>query len=211
MKLYFSPGTSSLACHIILKELNLDCELISVDLRTKETSAKEDYFTINPKFSIPYLIMKNGEGLSECQVILKYLADLFPESKLSYPMGSNNRLRLDEVLNYIAMEIHMNYRPLTYLNNASSNDESISEVRAFVKGILTKKIKYLDNLLDGNSFLSGENFTIADAYFYTTLTWAKLSRISFESFKNINEYFLRIKVRDSLKQAIESEKSIIKK
>lgn len=51
MKLYFSPGTSSLACHIILKELDIDCDLVSVNLRTKETSSQEDYSKINPKLA----------------------------------------------------------------------------------------------------------------------------------------------------------------
>lgn len=142
MRLYFSPGTSSLACHIILKELDIDCDLVSVNLRTKETSSQEDYSKINPKLAMPYLLLNNGEGISECQVILKYLADLHPESKLAFPSGSMDRLRMDEVLNYIAMEIHMNYRPLTYLNHASSNEESVLQLKDYVKAILSKKIIY---------------------------------------------------------------------
>src|ERR1051326_7056125 len=81
MKLYYSPGRSSLAPHIVLRELDRSFDLVRVDLETGRTASGADFFAINPKGMVPVLQL-DGMGsaiLTEVSAILLYLADLVPD------------------------------------------------------------------------------------------------------------------------------------
>jgi glutathione S-transferase len=93
LKLYYSKGVCSLAVRITLHELNINCAYESVNLKTKHTETGMDYLTINPKGSVPALLLNNNEILTENAVILQYLADTFEPLKFLPPMGNINRYR----------------------------------------------------------------------------------------------------------------------
>ena len=79
MKLYYTKGTCSFAPHIAMRELGIEPELIAVNLMEKKLSDGADYKAHNPKGYVPYVEMEDGTGLSECGVIIQYLADQHPE------------------------------------------------------------------------------------------------------------------------------------
>src|SRR3954454_8839018 len=109
IKLYYSKAACSLAPHIILEELSIPYEPVSVDLRTSPT---DGYLKINPMGAVPVLIMDNGQPLTEVSVILQFLAELKPEAGLVPRPGSLEHYRLLEWLNFIATEIHKGFGPL---------------------------------------------------------------------------------------------------
>ena len=80
LKLYFSPGTCSLAVNIALQEAGLDYTPVKVDLKTKTTAAGEDFNAINPKGYVPALGLDSGELLTEVPAVLQFVADLAPQS-----------------------------------------------------------------------------------------------------------------------------------
>lgn len=55
MKLYYSPGASSLAPHIALREAGRVFDIERVDLRAHRTASGTDFLTINPKGDVPAL------------------------------------------------------------------------------------------------------------------------------------------------------------
>jgi len=48
----------------------------------------------------------------------------------------------------------------------------------------------------GQEFLFGNNFTVADAYCYALLTWTQPLAVQLETFPNLNKYFNHIKSLD---------------
>ena len=74
MKLYFSPGTCSLAPHIVLRESRLPAELQRVDLRTHQTASGGTTTGSNPKGSVPLLETDEGMRLTEGPIIAQYIA-----------------------------------------------------------------------------------------------------------------------------------------
>ena len=74
MKLYYAPGACSLAPHIVLAEAGIAADFVKVDLKTHQTEAGVDYYTINPKGSVPLLELDNGERLTEVSAIVQYLS-----------------------------------------------------------------------------------------------------------------------------------------
>ncbi len=88
MKLYYSPGACSLSPHIVASEAGIELDLEKVDLHTKLTAAGTDFSTVNPKGYVPALQLDNGEVLTEGPVVVQYLADQKPNSKLAPAAGT---------------------------------------------------------------------------------------------------------------------------
>src|SRR5258708_24585916 len=112
MKLFFSPGACSLSSHIALREAGVPFDLEQVDLAAKKTKSGADFKAINPKGYVPTLQLDDGEVLTEAAVIAQYVADRAPEAKLAPPVGTIERMRLQESLNFIATEVHNGFSPL---------------------------------------------------------------------------------------------------
>lgn len=106
MKLYFAPKACSLSPHIVLRELGLPFELIRVNNKTKATADGKDFRDINPKGYVAALVLDNGQVLTEGPAIVQYLADQVPGNSLAPANGTWERVRLQEMLNFISSEIH---------------------------------------------------------------------------------------------------------
>ena len=142
MKLFYSPGTSSLSPHIVAREAGIDLKLQKVDIATKTMKVAGDFLKVNPKGYVPALELDNGEILTEGAVIDQYLADLMPKSKLVPQNGTWERTRLQEMLNYIGTEIHKTFSPLW-------NTKVSAEVRKERTDILNRHYALLDKQLAG--------------------------------------------------------------
>src|SRR5689334_24609312 len=165
MKLYYSPGACSYAPHIALYEAGLPFEAVKVDLRTHTLADGTDYHAINPKGYVPVLELDDGTRLTEAAVILQYIADRNPGT-LAPAFGSIERYRLMEWLNFIATELHKGFGPLWKPNTPA-------EYKTIVVEALGKRFDIVAPVLAAQPYLTGERFTIADAYLFTILNWAK--------------------------------------
>jgi glutathione S-transferase len=200
MKLYFSPGVCSLASHITLRELNLPVDLVKVDLRTKKTSYGDDYSAINKKGYVPALQFDDGSLLTEGVAIMQYLADQKPGAGLVPANGTKERYKLQEWLTFINSEIHKAYSPLFDANTAEQTKKSCLEK-------LDKRYSYIAEQLAHQDFLMGNQFTVADAYLFTTMTWAGFFNIDFAKWPVLKDYFSRIAARESVQAAQAAEKA----
>jgi glutathione S-transferase len=91
MKLYYAPDTCSLSPHIVLRELELEFELVKVNNSSKITADGRDFRAINPKGYVAALELDDGQILTEGPAIVQYLADLKPEHGLAPRAGSWER------------------------------------------------------------------------------------------------------------------------
>lgn len=198
MKLYFSPGACSLAPHIVLFETGLPFSTERVDLRTKVTAGGADYTTINPNGYVPALELKDGTVLTEGPAVTQFLADLAPASNLAPANGTLERYQLASLLNFIAAEVHKN---LSMLFNRDAGENLQQDRRT----VLAKRFAYLEQLLTGKDFLTGDTFTVADAYLFTVLTWAGHLKIDLSAFQRLQAYITRVAMRPSVQQALRAE------
>jgi glutathione S-transferase len=197
MKLYYAAGACSLSPHIVLIEAGYNFDLERVDLKTKKTESGKDFATLSDKGYVPMLVLENGETLSEGAAMVQYLADEKPQSKLAPKAGTMERVRLNEWLTYISSEVHKGFSPLFY----KVNDEAVE----FAKKKLFQRFDYIDKKLQGNDFLMGSNFTIADAYLFTVLNWSHMFKFDLSKWSNINAYMQRISKRPSVQEAMKAE------
>jgi glutathione S-transferase len=196
MRLYYTPGTCSLAPHIVARETGADIQLVKVDLATKLTENGEDYRAVNSKGSVPALVLDDGFVLTEAAVVIQYLADrgagLIPAA------GTLERYVTLQWLNYIATELHKGFAPLW-------NKETPAEMRRIVTEQLAAKFSFLDQQLAARPYLTGESFSAADAYAFTILGWAKYMRIDLGRWPNLTAFVARIEARPKVREALAAE------
>jgi glutathione S-transferase len=195
MKLYYATGTCSLSPHIVLLEAGLPYTLEKIDFATKKTSTGIDYFTINSKGAVPALQLDDGEVLTEGPAIVQYLADQKPDTGLAPRAGTFQRYRLMEILNYITSEVHKGFSPLF-------NPKISADWRASAQANLEKKFDWLSGFLKDKTFLMGNVFTVADAYLFTVLSWARPVKIDLERWPVLKAYQSRIAPRPTVQRAL---------
>ena len=198
MQLYFSPGACSLASHIALREAGLSVDLKRADLRTKKLEDGSDYLAVNSKGAVPALRFDNGQVLTEGPVILQYIADLKPESNLAPKNSTLERYRLQEWLNYITSEVHKSFTPL--FNPA--NDPAVKE---YALTNLSNRFEWIDKQLTGKKYLTGETFTVADAYLFAVVSWTNGLGIDLKPWPALKEYLVRVAARPKVLEAMEVE------
>lgn len=198
MKLYYSPGACSLSPHIALLEAGLPYDLVKVDLKAKKLENGDDFLAINPKGQVPALGLDNGELVTEGPVIVQYIADKAADKNLAPANGSDARRKLQEWLTFINGELHKNFSPLF-------QPVFDDEVKGFFRTRLTSKFKYIDGALAGSDYLTGKDFTVADAYLFTMLRWADAHKLDLSAFKNLTAYKERVAARPKVQEAMTKE------
>jgi glutathione S-transferase len=198
MKLYYSPGACSLSPHIALLEAGLPYDLVKVDLRAKKLENGEDYLKVNPKGQVPALGLDNGELMTEGPVIVQMIADKAAGKNLAPARDSADRYKLQEWLNFISTELHKNFGPMF-------SPVLADEAKAFFKDRVMGKFKYLDGALAGRDYLMGKQFTVADGYLFTMLSWADRMKFDLSALPNLLAYNARVAARPKVQEALAKE------
>lgn len=197
MQLYYTPAACSLSPHIVAREAGIPVTLEKVDLKTHKTAGGEDYYTVNPKGYVPALKLDDGSTLTEGPAIVQYLADLKPESGLAPPNGTFARYKLQEWLTFINGEIHKPFGVLFSGPSETARNEAVAKIG--------KRFAFVEKELGDKPFLTGENFTIADAYFFVMLTWAHHHKVDLKPYPKLEAYFARVKSRPKVLEAMKEE------
>ena len=196
MKLYYSPGACSLSPHIVALEADLPLQLEKTDLAKKTTASGEDFLKVNPKGYVPALKLDDGSVLTEGPAIVQFLADKAPASKLIPAAGTMERYRVLEWLNFISTELHKTFSPLF---NPATTDARKQEARDY----LASRFATVEQQLAKTPFITGDSFTVADAYLFTVLGWGK--HVNVELPKPLQEYLGRLFQRPAVQQALKEE------
>ncbi|HEY3078238.1 MAG TPA: glutathione transferase GstA [Burkholderiales bacterium] len=198
MKLYYSPGACSLSPHIVARELGLPIDLQKVNTKDKTMEGGGDFWKVNARGYVPVLELDNGERLTEGPAIVQYLADQKPEANLAPKAGSFERYRLQEWLNFLTSEVHKQFSPLFKPNTPE-------DYKPIAKQNLATRFDWLDQQLAGKDYLTGKQFTVADAYLFVLLGWTKPTQIDLAKWPNLAAFHKRVAARPKVKQAMQAE------
>ena len=198
MKLYYTPGTCSLAVHIALREGGQPVSLERVDLRARRTATGRDWAALNPKGYVPMLELDDGQQLTEVANLLLYVADQARDSGLAPAPLTMERYRLQEWLAFISSELHKTFSPL--FNPAFPED-----ARPLNRDKLTRRFGYVAERLAAQDYLMGDRFTVADAYLFVMLGWAPKFAIDLSAVPVLGRYRDLIAARPAVRQALEAE------
>ena len=199
MKLYYSPGACSLAPHIALREAGINVTLEKVDLREKKTETGVDFAAVNPKGYVPVLQLEDGALLTEGLVIQQYIADRAPASRLAPRPGSMERVRLEELLVFIATELHKSFNPLFI-------ETTPEATKAAFRAKIERHFDVVEAMLsDGRPYLSGEGFTVADIYLFVIASWSRHTSIDLSRWPKLVAFLERVAAREAVQAALVAE------
>jgi glutathione S-transferase len=203
MKLYYAPGTCALSPHIVARELGLSIELKRVDTKAKTVEGGGDYLKVNARGYVPALELDDGEILTEGPAIVQYLADLKPAAGLVPRTGTFARYRLQEWLNFLTSEIHKQFSPLF-------KPTTPEDYKAIVRENLAARFDWLDGQLAGKDYLTGSEFSVADAYLFVLLGWARPVRVDLARWPNLAAFHARVAARPKVREALQAEGPLTK-
>ena len=234
LELYHNDMSScSQKVRLTLEEKNLTWKGHHMNLRKGETRSKEYISKLNKNGVVPTFVYGN-DIIIESTVIMEYLEDQFPENPLrpikpehKAKMRLWNK-KLDEVLHssvaIISSCVAFRYQFLEKYDKGEINnlidkipDEKRREISRdtifnglnsnFFEGAIFEFIKIFDELdkhLSNFKFLSGNNYTLADAAYTPYLTRFEHLQLSFlyQEKKYLSNWFSMIKEKENYRKAI---------
>jgi len=131
-------------------------------------------------------------------VIVQYIGDKAPGSKVVPPCGSKERYKVQEWLNFITSELHKTFGPIFRPTTPDA-------YKALSRESLANRFKWLNDHLAGKQYLMGDTFTAPDAYLYVMTRWAKRIGMEMDQWPNLKAYGERVEARPKVQEALKAE------
>ncbi len=201
MKLYFKPGACSMADHIVLEWIGAPYTAEKMD---KDTMQSARYRAINPTGAVPAVELDDGHVLTQNAAIMNYLADKFPQAGLGGDGTAESRAEVNRWLAFVNADVHPAFHPMfgstAYLEDAAVIARTKEHALTKLKGLYAM----LDQQLDGREWLAGKR-SIADAYLYVTLRWAKAVNVDLDGLGNLAAFVARMNADPAVRKVIATE------
>ena len=199
MRLYYSPGSSSLASHITLIDAGLSFDAVRVDEHTKVMEDGGDYRQVHWLGYVPALLLDDGSLLTEGAAVLQYVAELAPERKLVPPAGTIERARLQAWLNFLSSEVHKSgFSPLF--------SPAMPEAgKRLFRDRLAPRLTHLDKHLASHEHLLASGYSVADAACFVVTSWANWVDVDLTPYPNLRAHRERIRTRPAVQAALAAE------
>ncbi|HLW91239.1 MAG TPA: glutathione S-transferase family protein [Roseiarcus sp.] len=177
MKLYFTPGTCSLASHIALEEVGARFESSRIDFSADQQNSPE-YLRINAKGRVPTLV--DGDWvLTESPAILRYIAARHPGTGL-WPWDPREEARCAEWLAWLSSTIHVAFAHVRRANRYAADPRAIEDVIATGKKTCRDLWQAVDAKIGRGPWAIGERYSVADPYLLVYWTWGRGPALGFE-------------------------------
>jgi glutathione S-transferase len=205
MKLYYSAGSCSTSCHIVLEEAGLKHEAIEVDWDNPSDPNLSLVTRLNPLGTLPILITDEGKQLDQNVSIQTYIADLVPAKGLLPAHGTLERAEAMNWLSFVCSDLHKGIGAMFGIPSVSTDTGVQEIVRKYMLEKASAYISYFDSKLAGKDYVMGKNFTVADAYAFVVLGWTKWLEVPLTPYKNVQAYMERVAARPAVSKVLKAE------
>jgi len=200
MKLYFTPGTCSLADHIALEWIGkpYDAQLVS-----REERRQPAFLAINPAGAVPVLDV-DGWLLTQNSAILNWLADTHPEAKLGGDGSAKSRAIVNQWLSIVNSDVHPLFKVFFGAADFLGDQAMIEKSHDNARTTLRTQFERIDTQLAGKDYLAGGR-SIVDPYLFVVLRWAKATKVDLWGLDNIRAFYERMRKDAGVKRALDAQ------
>lgn len=197
--LYTNPMSRGRVVRWMLEEVAVEYEMVIKHFGNDIKSA--DYLDINPMGKVPALV--HGDVVvTETAAICAYLADQFPEKNLAPPPNSLQRGSYYRWLFFTAAPFEMATSAIIY-------DWQIDDTMASVLGCgkVTDVLNVLEQALNRQEYVCGNQFTAADLLLSSMLGW-EISQKHVQPLPVFMQYVKRCQNREAHQRSDEMDNAL---
>jgi len=202
MKLYGMGKSRSFRALWALEEAGLKYEYIEIEFGSegKNGAASQEYLSLNTQGKVPTLV-DDDLIITESGAILNYIASNSTDLTLIPSNNLKTRAKYDEMLCFVLSDLEQGLWTNGKHRFALPEAQRIPDILPTATWEFDKAIKALQNQFDGNGFVVGENFTMADVLLAHTLNWAE--SFKFDVPESLLTYKNKMYYRKACKKALE--------
>ena len=168
MKLYYLPGTCSLAIHIILEWIG---EPYEAEAMTREGTKSPEYLELNPAGAVPALA-DGGRIFTQNSAIQKYLIEKYPQANLGPDPTPEGNYELNHWHGFLGGDLHPAFRPYFAPQRFHPDESAHQAIRAAAFANLQRLYGIVDRHMDSRDHVIAGRRTVIDAYLFTFSSWA---------------------------------------
>jgi glutathione S-transferase len=207
MKFYMTPGSCSTGIHILLETLELPFEAWIINLPAGE-HLRPEYLKINPRGTIPTLVLDDGRALTDFKSIALWLAHSHPRGKL-LPTDAALVANAVELLDFALIQLHGEgftriFTTERYLPAGEVGREVLrDDVAAHGREIVTQAFGILEKRMPADGYAVSAQFSIADAALFYNEFWADKLGIALPP--RVKAHYQRVRARPAVRQVLAEE------
>ncbi len=201
MKLYGMGKSRSFRALWALEEAGIEYEYVAVEFASSAENGalSEEYKKLNHQGKVPTLV--DGDlVLTESGAILNYIAANSADLTLIPSNSLVRRAKYDEMMFFVQTELEQALWSNGKHRFALPEAYRIKDMLNTATFEFNKAMEALGHLFDGEGFVIGEDFTMADVMLAHTLTWAE--SFKFDVPENYLTYRNKMYYRMACKNAI---------
>lgn len=183
MDLYYLPWASpSRSVLMALAAVGVSPNKIVLNTSEKE-QLKPEFVKLNPQHTIPTLV-DNGFAIWESRAIITYLAEKYGKDDSLYPKDPQKRALVNQRLYFDLGVLNQSFSDYYY---PLLRKEGPADPEKFKK--IETAFDFLNTFLDGQKYVAGDNFTVADIAILTTVTTFVAVRFDISKYPNVAKWY----------------------
>jgi glutathione S-transferase len=175
---YMTPGSCSTGIHILLEQLELPFQVTIVNLPSGD-HRQPAYLAVNPKGTIPTLVMADGRALTSFQSIAFWLARAHPKARL-LPDDPVAAAQCVALMDHVVSSVHGQGYTRIFTTDAylpadlAEADKPYWQAAIQARGreLVQQGFGVIEADLPELGWVGGEAFSIADAALFYVSFWA---------------------------------------
>jgi glutathione S-transferase len=208
LQFYMTPGSCSTGIHILLETLELPFQVTIVNLLAGENRTPA-YLALNPRGSVPTLVLEDGVALTSFQDIALWLAHTYPKRKLL--PGPPDDTRAIALMNFVVSTVHAQGYTRIFTTEGyvpprlegAERAARLEAVRAEGRTIVSECFAQIEADLPAEGFAVGDSFGIADAALFYVSFWA--DKIGLPLPARVAAHYQRMRKRPVVHQVLREE------
>jgi len=184
---------------IVLREKDLDFELVE----ERPGERREELLRLNPSGEVPVLVEPDGTAYADCQAIVEYLDEIYPEpSLIGRSAGARAEIRRLAAWFDRKFDREVSSRLLDekIVKRMVRNGQPDSNAIRIAGANLSIHLEYIAWLADRRTWLGGEHFSLADIAAAAHLSIVDyLGDIPWERHPEAKDWYARVKSRPSFR------------